>query len=272
MERIFILLFLNNDVEISPDWLNAINKSFQESPETAVVQPKLRSHSNKEYFEYAGAAGGFLDKYGYPFCRGRILEKVEKDTGQYDKATDIFWASGAAFAIRREIFEKMNGFDEDFEFHMEEIDLCWRLWNRGYRIRYNSESIVYHLGGGSLAMGSPRKVYYNFRNNLMMFWKNATSYDLLIRFPVRYLLDLLALLRSFVTFHWMESAAIVKAHYHFWRSFSKTNLKRRHLQSKRKNKDNPVTLIPLSIIWQYYFLGRKTYDVIKQKQPGKFKF
>lgn len=261
-----ILLFLNNDVEVSPDWLDPLNETFQESDDIGIVQPKLKAHSNKEYFEYAGAAGGFLDRYGYPFCRGRIFEKVEKDKGQYDDPSDIFWASGAAFAIRRELFHKMNGFDEDFEFHMEEIDLCWRSWNRGYRTRYNPKSVVYHLGGGSLPMGSSRKVYYNFRNNLFMIWKNASSFDLLFRFPIRYLLDIVAFLETFVTFKWSESIAIIRAHFHFWRRLSKTNHKRQHLQSRRRNKENPDTLLPLSILWQYYILRRDTFDEIRMKK------
>jgi GT2 family glycosyltransferase len=261
-----ILLFLNNDVEVTPGWLKHLNKTFQDNPDVAVVQPKLRAHANREYFEYAGAAGGFLDKYGYPFCRGRILDNVEKDNGQYDEPSDIFWASGAAFAIRKDLFELMNGFDEDFGFHMEEIDLCWRLWNRGYRVRYCPESVVYHLGGGSLAMGSPRKVYYNFRNNLIMFWKNATPYDLLTKFPVRYKLDIIAFLRTLLTFNLTESKAILRAHIHFWRRFSVYNNRRQHLLSRRTIPDNPKTLIPISIIWQYYVRHRRTFDKLKHPE------
>ena len=261
-----ILLFLNNDVEVDPGWLTPLNDVFQNNPEVAVVQPKLRSHTNKEYFEYAGAAGGFLDKYGYPFCRGRILETVEKDNGQYDEPTDIFWASGAAFAIRKDQFELMNGFDEDFEFHMEEIDLCWRLWNRGYRVRYCPSSVVYHLGGGSLAMGSPRKMYYNFRNNLIMLWKNATPYDLLTKFPVRIKLDIIAFLRSLVTFKFREAEAILRAHYHFWKRFSVYNNRRQHLASRRTNPDNPKTLLTLSIIWQYYVRHRRTFGELIERR------
>jgi len=133
------------------------------------------SYKEPDYFEYAGAAGGFIDKYGYPFCRGRIFETVEKDEGQYDETSEIFWASGAALAIKKDLFEKLGGFDEDFEFHMEEIYLCWRVKRSGQKVMYTPESTVYHLGGGSLAMGSPRNVYYNFRNNLFMIWKNYST-------------------------------------------------------------------------------------------------
>ncbi|MDZ7693908.1 MAG: glycosyltransferase family 2 protein [Balneolaceae bacterium] len=168
-----ILVFLNNDVEVEPDWIGHLDDCFREHPEAAAIQPKMRSYSNPAEFEYAGAAGGFIDKYGYPFCRGRVFDTVEKDTGQYDASSEIFWASGAALAIRKKQFEAIGGFDEDFKFHMEEIDLCWQLWNRGHSVRYCPQSVVYHLGGGSMPMGSPRKVYYNYRNNLKMLWKNS---------------------------------------------------------------------------------------------------
>ncbi len=257
-----ILLFLNNDVKVETDWLTHLNQCFTEHPEVVALQPKMRSFSNPETFEYAGAAGGFLDKYGYPFCRGRIFDTVEEDNGQYDFSTEILWASGAALAIKREVFEANEGFDEDFEFHMEEIDLCWRLWNQGHTVRYCPESVVYHLGGGSMPMGSPRKVYFNYRNNLTMLCKNCTTQSLLWRFPVRYGLDIIAALRSLAEGEWREFTAIFRAHLHFWRSLPSTLRKRSQLQSQRKVDEDPDTMLPINLIWAYFIKGKKRFTDI----------
>ncbi|WP_142712901.1 glycosyltransferase family 2 protein [Fodinibius sediminis] len=263
-----ILLFLNNDVRVDPEWLQALAKCFSNS-KTAAVQPKFRADENPEYFEYAGAAGGFLDRYGYPFCRGRIFDTVEKDHGQYDDSQPILWASGAALAVRKKLFEDLGGFDEDFEFHMEEIDLCWRLWNAGYEVRYCPESLIYHLGGGSLPMGSPRKVYYNYRNNLMMLWKNCSSQSLTRRFWVRYGLDIIAGMRSLVGGHWAECRAIGRAHYHFWQSFPDTHQKRALLQQQRAVEEDPPTLLPVNIVLEYFGKGKQTYEAIFSSGPGQ---
>lgn len=260
-----ILLFLNNDVEVKDDWLNALNRCFIENKKIAAVQPKMLSYEQPHYFEYAGAAGGFLDKYGYPFCRGRIFETVEKDQGQYNKASDILWASGAALAIRKESFEEMEGFDEDFEFHMEEIDLCWRLWNNGYMVRYCPESVVYHLGGGSMPMGSPRKVYYNYRNNLRMLWKNLSSDTLAIRFFVRYKLDIIAALRSLLSGSRAEFKAIVQAHADFWKEFHRFHQKRSQLQEKRSIQSDPETMMPVNLIWEYFINGKRYFRELTDK-------
>jgi len=259
-----ILLFLNNDVRVSPDWLYGLDKAFQ-VPTVGAAQPKIRSDRAPGYFEYAGAAGGFLDRFGYPFCRGRIFDTVEQDYGQYDDAKDIFWSSGAALAIRKKLFIKQHGFDEDFEFHMEEIDLCWRLWNTGWRIRYSPESVVFHLGGGSLPMGSPRKIYYNYRNNLKMLWKNCSYATLISRFGIRYLLDLAAALRALFNWQWEECMSIFKAHKHFWQSFGQTSYKRRRLQKRRTEPEDPHTLIPISIISEYFLKGKRYFrQIIKE--------
>jgi GT2 family glycosyltransferase len=244
-----ILLFLNNDVKVEPNWLLPLAKLFHKNPDVAVVQPKLRSYRNSQSFEYAGAAGGFIDRYGYPFCRGRIFDTIEMDEGQYDDQQLIFWASGAAFAIRKKIFQEAGGFDEDFEFHMEEIDLCWRLWNRGYRTVFCYQSIVYHLGGGSLPMNSPRKTYYNYRNSLIMLWKNYPLKLLIFRFPVRVCLDGIAALRALLKGSLSEWKAIIQAYSHFFSSFAATNEKRRKL---RKTMVIQAPLKPLSIVWQYF--------------------
>lgn len=261
-----ILLFLNNDVRVDPDWLHALAECFSD-PGTAAAQPKFRSDKKPEYFEYAGAAGGFLDRYGYPFCRGRIFDTVEKDRGQYDDPRDIFWASGAALAIRKELFEDQEGFDEDFEFHMEEIDLCWRLWNAGYRVRYCPGSVIYHLGGGSLPMKSPRKVYYNYRNNLMMLWKNCSSLTLHRRFWIRYSLDFISALRFLVNGEWAEYKAVVRAHYHFWQTFGTTRRKRIQLQVKRVEKRDPSPLLPITLVFEYFVKRKHTFDAIFSTSP-----
>ena len=252
------LIFLNNDVEVTPGWLEPLREILDENPDVAAVQPKLRSWSDKEFFEYAGAAGGMLDRYAYPFCRGRIFDTLERDNEQYDDACDISWASGAALVIRRELFLDFGGFDETFEFHMEEIDLCWRLWNRGYRIRYCPDSVVYHLGGGSLPTDSPRKLYYNFRNNLKMILKNCRTRDLLPRLFIRMVLDGVAFARLLAGGKVRECWAILRAHLHFYRSLPGLISTRKTLKAVRTVPDDKPVLRPYSIIWQYFLRGRRT--------------
>ena len=255
-----ILIFLNNDVRVEPDWLQNITPCFQKDENIAAVQPKMLSDKNPEQFEYAGAAGGFLDRFGYPFCRGRVFDRIEKDHGQYDDETDIFWASGAALAIKKKIFQEFGPFDEDFEFHMEEIDLCWRLWNAGYNVRYCPQSTVYHFGGGSLPMDSPRKIYYNYRNNLRMLWKNCSSKTLPFRFSMRYILDIIAAFRSLSTGEKKEFKAIATAHWDFWENFHYTQEKRSSLQKRRKVEEDPHTLLPVSIVKEYFLAKKRKFS------------
>ncbi|MFN1833761.1 glycosyltransferase family 2 protein [Balneola sp. MJW-20] len=255
------LIFLNNDVKVDENWLTALEHAFDE-PDVAAAQPKLRAIEHPDHFEYAGAAGGFMDKYGFPFCQGRVFDHVEKDEGQYEMARDIFWASGAALAIRKELFTGSGGFDEDFEFHMEEIDLCWRLQNLGYRIRYAPGSIVYHLGGGSLPMGSPRKVYYNFRNSLFMLWKNYSAASLLIRLPIRLKMDVLAAYKALFSGNPKEWWAIARAHLHFVASLGKMNKKRKVLKNKRIHGSDPENMYNVSVVWRYFIGGKKTFSEI----------
>lgn len=257
-----ILVFLNNDVKVSPDWLHGLNEVFSDS-DIAAAQTKIRSSEHPDHFEYAGAAGGYLDKYGFPFCRGRIFNEIEKDEGQYDDKIDIFWASGAALAVKKDEFIEQNGFDEDFEFHMEEIDLCWRLQNRGHRIGYAPNSVVYHLGGGSLPMGSPRKVFYNFRNSLFMLWKNYSSVNLRKRFLLRIVLDIVAAWKALFEGKPKEWVAVAKAHLHFLKNIGKLSQKRKELQSKRENKNDPHTIMNISIIWAHFFRGVKKFRDLK---------
>ncbi len=261
-----ILLFLNNDVEVTPNWLHPLNNLFQNNQNVAAVQPKMLSYRNRNEFEYAGAAGGFIDKYGYPFCRGRLFETPEKDHRQYEMPGPIFWASGASLAVRRSLFEKSEGFDEDFEFHMEEIDLCWRLQNMGYSVHYVPESTVYHLGGGSLKMGSPRKITYNFRNNLIMLWKNESTRNLWLRFPIRLLLDVLAGLKFFASLHFIESLAIIKAYFQFIAMLPIIHKKRKQSTQYQKPLKSLSGKIPISVVWQYYILGRRRFSELPKTE------
>ena len=261
-----ILLFLNNDVEVTPDWLHPLNDLFQNNPGAAAAQPKMLSYHNKEEFEYAGAAGGFIDKYGYPFCRGRLFETLEKDQQQYEKTGHIFWASGASLAIRRTLFEKAGGFDEDFEFHMEEIDLCWRLQNMGYSVHYVPGSTVYHLGGGSLKMGSPRKITYNFRNNLFMLWKNESTKALWTHLPPRFLLDALAALKFLGSFHFQDFLAVVKAYFQFFGMLPVIHQKRKQLVRQHTEHKRLPGVIPVSIVWQYYVLQKKRFTELPKTE------
>lgn len=251
-----ILIFLNNDVKVDPHWLKGLNNAFEKYEEVVAVQPKILSYKEPKCFEYAGAAGGFLDSLGYPFCRGRVLDTIEKDDGQYDSEVDIVWASGAALAFRKDVFEQMGGFDEDYQFHMEEIDLCWRALNAGNRIIYTPESAVYHLGGGSLPMGSSRKVFFNFRNSLFMLWKNLPFSQLWYKFPCRVFLDAIAAWRSLLSGKPEEFIAIAKAHYHFLVGFPSIHKKR---AKTLRSKDIDV-LSPILLVWRYFGRGKKKFS------------
>ncbi|MEX0685995.1 MAG: glycosyltransferase family 2 protein [Balneolales bacterium] len=254
-----IIIFLNNDVEVTSDWLHPIKEMFEKDERLVAVQPKVLSYINKSCFEHAGAAGGFLDRHAYPFCQGRIFDQVENDEGQYNEEKEILWASGAALAIRKQAFIENRGFDEDFEFHMEEIDLCWRLWNRGWKIKLCPVSIVYHLGGGSLSTGSARKIYYNYRNNMAMIVKNSSDTSFLKRVIMRFILDYLASLKALFSFNFVEAKAILKAHLHFLRDFDNISKKRDHLQKIRTNPSDPDTLLNISVVKEYFLKGNRTY-------------
>lgn len=254
-----ILLFLNNDVRVEPDWLTHLNKSFQR-PETSAVQPKVLDHLNPGNFEYAGAAGGMIDWLGYPFCRGRLFEHIEKDTGQYDDESPIFWASGAALAIRKNIFNELGRFNEDFEFHMEEIDLCWKVWNSGREVRFQPKSVVYHLGGGSLPMDSPRKIYYNYRNSLLMLAINLENYRIPKIF-LRLCLDGVSGIRSLFQLKPKETLAIIKAHFGFYRRLPNA-LKRRPKISSELHGSTEATppVFQRLIIVERFLKGKKKYS------------
>ncbi len=222
----------NSDVEVTQNWLPSVISQFKSKPQLAVAQPKIRDYNNKEYFEYAGAAGGFIDRYGYPFCRGRMFNTLEKDTGQYDGITEIFWAGGACLFVRAQAFWKTGGFDEDYFAHQEEIDLCWRLHNLDYKAVCVGHSVVYHLGGGTLKNTNPKKTFLNFRNSLFNLIKNAPPSKRFQLIFTRLLLDALAGIQFLVTFKFLHFVAILKAHLSFYMHFSRMSQKRENSLKK----------------------------------------
>jgi len=211
------VVFLNNDVEVTSGWIEPLAACLDSQPDVGAVQPKLLDRDTRRMFEYAGGSGGFLDRLGYPFTRGRLFFTLEPDEGQYDDARDIFWATGAAIMMRRSALDEVGLLDEHFEFHMEEIDLCWRLARAGYRIRVEPKSLVYHIGGSSLPRGSSRKTYYNFRNSLLMLYKNLPAGHRLGVMSLRTASDFLAFLRSLATGQFGDVGAILKAYRDYFR-------------------------------------------------------
>ncbi|MDR6567186.1 hypothetical protein SAMN05660461_3073 [Chitinophaga ginsengisegetis] len=252
-----IYVLLNQDVEVEPGWIEPVVALMQQDTKIAACQPKMRAYKDPDEFEYAGAAGGWMDILGYTFCRGRILYTTEKDNGQYDDVKDIFWATGAALFIRSACYHQVGGFDRDFFAHMEEVDLCWRLQRAGYRICYCPDSRVFHVGGGSLPQGNPRKLYLNFRNNLMMLWKNLHSEDRWIVLVQRFFLDILAGVKSLVAGKPKDMAAIYRAYkdYYRWR---RTYVKKDDLPEMKLMKMSGV--FHGIMIWRYYFLGHKHFS------------
>jgi len=247
-----ILALVNSDVEVTRNWLNAIIETFENEPRTAVVQPKILDFKTKGRFEYAGAAGGFIDQFGYPFCRGRIFETIEDDNGQYDDNCEIFWASGACFFIRKKVFEEMKGFDENFFAHQEEIDLCWRVLNSNYKIKYIAESKVYHLGGATLKFSDPKKTFLNFRNSLLMLTRNLPKSSLLPIISARLILDGIAGLKFIFEGKFLHFFAILKAHVSFYLMFFK-------YLKKRETKQLKFYFKIKSIVFSYYFKNGKIF-------------
>jgi len=253
---------LNSDVEVTDGWLNKPIQLMESDPTIAAVQPKILSYNQKTHFEYAGAAGGYIDRFGYPFCRGRIFNEVEEDRGQYNDSVDIFWATGACMFVRSKYFHEVGGFDADFWAHMEEIDLCWRLKNRGYRIIYTSESTVYHVGGGTLSYDNPQKLFLNFRNNLWLLYKNLPDNQLLHILSIRMILDGVAAFKLLSEFNFNGIKSVLKAHYHFYKSLPSLREKRKR-SAKVSINAVPTKKLPESIVFQFYLRKRKTFGEIK---------
>jgi hypothetical protein len=252
-EDIFCLL--NSDVEVSENWLVPVLEVFENKQETAIIQPKILDYKNKDFFEYAGAAGGFIDKYGYPYCRGRIFNTVEKDIEQYNDIIDIFWASGACFFIRKEVFRILNGFDESFFAHMEEIDLCWRAYNQSYKTTYVGTSTIYHVGGATLKSSNPKKTYLNFRNSLFTLVKNAEGNLFLLVFT-RLVLDGISGIKFLLEFKIDHTLSIIKAHFSFYKNLRKL-LKQRKSNNKKVNYYGQR-----SIIWLYFIRKHKYFNCL----------
>jgi len=247
-----IFCLLNSDVEVTQNWLIPIHETFSKNPDVAIVQPKLLDYNQKNYFEYAGAAGGFIDKFGYPYCRGRVFNTLEKDEGQYNDIESIFWASGACLFIRSKVFKELNGFDASFFAHMEEIDLCWRVKNAGYKVMYNGNSKVYHVGGATLSNSNPKKTFLNFRNSLFSLVKNAKG-NILFLVLVRLILDGVAGIKFLLEFKFYHFFAILKAHFSFYTHFSML-IKKRKATKTKLNYYNKT-----SIVWLYFVNKKKFY-------------
>lgn len=249
-------VLLNSDVEVTPNWIEPVIELMQSDDKIAATQPKILSYTNKDTFEYAGAAGGFIDRFAFPFCRGRIFDSVELDMGQYDNDLEVFWASGCAFFIKVSAWKRVNGLDGRFFAHMEEIDLCWRLKNLGYKIMCCGKSTVYHLGGGTLNAESAYKTYLNFRNNVYLIKKNIHPSRSFFLIPFRFCLDFLALLKFVKEGKYEHAKAVSKAHRHIIKAIYNKEI----LYNKDISIPNSIGKYNKNIVWQYFVLGKKKFQ------------
>jgi GT2 family glycosyltransferase len=252
-------VLLNSDVEVTPGWLDPLVKLMDADPKLAASQPKIRAYHDREKFEYAGAAGGFIDKWGYPFCRGRIFDSYETDSGQYDDSCEIFWATGACLLVRSSAWKSAGGLDEDFFAHMEEIDLCWRLRNLGWKVMYCGDSTVFHVGGGTLSKQSPKKTFLNFRNNLVLMLKNHAPGWLFLKIFLRMVLDGIASVRFALAGDIAHGWAVQRAHFSFYARLGKTLRKRKAL---KKNIRHYATscIYEKNLVFEYFLRGKKTFS------------
>ena len=257
-------VLLNSDIEVTPGWMEAPVRLLDSDPVLAGAQPKIRSWRDKRYFEYAGAAGGYMDLYGYPFCRGRVFHVVEEDEGQYDTPADILWATGACLFIRTTVYKEAGGLDAGFFAHQEEIDLCWRLRSRGYRLVCAPQSVVYHVGGATLDAENPRKTFLNFRNNLLMLYKNLPEADLRHVMRVRFWLDYLAATQFLLTGHPKNAWAVYKAR-EAYRTLKPTYTPLRE-QNMREATGSPIPeLMRHSLLVAFYLKGKKTFQALRAR-------
>jgi len=248
-----IYCLINSDVEVTSQWLEPVLDIFKKDERTAIIQPKLLDFKDKGAFEYAGAGGGYIDLYGYPYCRGRIFNSIEKDKGQFDDVTEIFWASGACFFIRSEVYHQLGGFDEDYFAHQEEVDLCWRVQNEGYLVKYVGASTIYHVGGATLQETNPQKTFLNFRNSLLNVIKNVPKQWFLFVVFSRLILDGIAGIKFLIELRPVHTIAVLKAHLSVYRNFYKFLKKRRALQKKYEYN------LHTSIVWQYFILRKRKF-------------
>ncbi len=254
----FVVL-LNSDVAPAPNWLEPLVLFMDSHPRAAACVPKIKDYRRPQYFEYAGAAGGMMDWLGYPFCRGRIMNVLEEDKGQYDTIIPVLWGSGAALLVRNILYKSEGGLDEDFFAHMEEIDLCWRLKNNGYDIFQIPDSTIYHLGGGTLNQQNHHKTYLNFRNNLFMMIKNLTTPWWPLLLFIRMILDGIAALHFMAKGEFRFFTAVVKAHIHFYGGIAQYTRKRKLLQPMVRVKYHPE-IYPNSIVWRFFIGKKRTYN------------
>ena len=251
-------ILLSADFEVTHGWFPPLHQAMERDTQLAACQPKIRYYRERDKFEYAGAGGGFMDKYGYLFCRGRIFFDIEKDNGQYDDDIEVFWASGGCFMVRADLYHKVGGLDNELYAHMEEVDVCWRLKNAGYKIGYIGSSTVYHVGGSVISYGSTQKLYYNFRNNLILLIKNEKGHKLVWLFPLRLVLDGIAGLRLLLTGNPKQTLTIIKAHFHCYREIGKWFARRRENQAMITTR-NEEGIYRRSIVWDYFLLRRKVF-------------
>jgi len=257
-------VLLNSDIEVAEKWIEPIIRLMDGDKTIAACQPKILSYHQRNKFEYAGAAGGFIDRYGYPFCRGRIFQAIEQDTGQYDDVTEIFWATGACLFVRADLYHMAGGLDDDFFAHMEEIDLCWRLKHLGYKIMYCGESTIYHIGGGSLDKSAPRKTYLNIRNNSTLLYKNLLKNELYPVFLARFFLDLMAAFKFLIDGGFKHFAAVARAHIGFYFSYKKNRLKRSRIDHRQVSQ-----IYQGNIAIDHFFGRKKKFSQLNQRKFRK---
>lgn len=259
-------VLISSDIEVTPGWLEAGLELLESSDTIAAVQPKVMSYDRRDEFEYAGAAGGYIDFLGFPFCRGRLVNSVEKDEGQYDNEQEIFWASGACLFIKADLFHQAGGLDNDFFAHMEEIDLCWRLKNMGYRIVFQPKAKIYHMGGYVIQYGSPAKIFRNHRNNLIMLLKNGEASKIWWKIPFRLVLDYVAFVKMLLDGNPKASMAVIKAHWQFVTQFPKWYRKRTEVH-RLFTERNRYGICPKSLVWQFFARGKRTFPELGW-EPG----
>ena len=252
-------VLLNSDIEVTPNWIEPIIALMDADPQIAACQPKIRSYYHPEEFEYAGACGGFIDKYGYPFCRGRVFQHLEEDKGQYDTPMEVFWATGACMFVRADLYHQIGGLDDSFFAHMEEIDLCWRLKNAGYKVYCCPQSVVYHIGGGTLPKNSPRKTYLNFRNNLSVLVKNLPRGHVSRIILYRIFLDWVAAFKFLFERCPKDFWMVFKAHWDFYKRLKSLREKRR-MTTQRKVS----CIYQENIVFGSMVRGRKRFSELKE--------
>ena len=258
-------VLLSADFEVTPGWFQPLHSLMETYPDIAASQPKIKYYKDKTKFEYAGAGGGFMDTWGYLFCRGRVFFTLEEDKGQYDNTIETFWASGGCMFVRADIYHQLGGLDKDLYAHMEEVDLCWRMKNAGYRIAYCGSSTVYHIGGSVISYGSPQKIFYNYRNSLILLLKNLPLSRLLWLFPLRLILDGVSGLRALLKGDFKELKAILRAHGSFYANFSHW-LAKRKISTALVTTPNLVGIYPKSIIWQYFAKKKTIFTELEMEE------